>query len=324
MRSWYIMMCLSLWGLLGHAEHARAQTFEQGYQAYMRNQFPVAEIEFREALKTAKTKEDRAFILKFIGICQFMRGDRKGATVSFYQAVQSDRSLSIDEEEVLDPSVVPFFQSIKSHVPPEQATAPAPQATTSAQTPTAAPPSSVPGSTAPGKVTTNKVTKKKLPKKETVEAESSSNTASGSWLYLLPFGTGQFVNAQPWLGAGVAAGQTYALYRGFSLQKTLLQRSNLNTQVEQNDAYTPEQKAEFVVANNDYMEALRRDKNLAFASFFGLWIVSGVQAYLSNHSQSPSPSSSSSGASPEARLNTYWLPGERGGSFVLGWQSKLR
>jgi len=88
---WLLAAGLSL-GLM-FAGQGQAQTFEEGYQSYMRNQFPVAELQFRAAVKKAKTKEDRAFIQKFIGICQFMRGDKKSAANSFFEALNSGRIL---------------------------------------------------------------------------------------------------------------------------------------------------------------------------------------------------------------------------------------
>ncbi len=315
-----VCLCLSSW-----TQTAVAQTFEEGYQAYMRNQFPVAELQFKEALKTAKTKEDKAFILKFIGICQFMRGDRKLSAASFYQAVQFDRSLTIDEEEVLEPSVVAFFQSVKSRVPnevPAPKGASVPAESSAAQTQTPQPPAAA----GPKLV---KPTKKKFVKKDSIESTGSGSTSSDfSWWYLLPFGAGQFANQNYLLGSAVAGGHVFFLYRTLTLQKKIVDQQDLLSETLASPAYTDVEKNEFQVLSSDYIEQIRKDKGLAQAGFVGLWLVSGVQAYFAGRSIAKETNPTSPAASPTTESSAVlwepmYLPSNRGGTFVMRWTAAI-
>lgn len=321
-----LILCLSLGGLLG-TSILRAQTFEDGYQSYMRNQFPVAELQFRNALKQAQAKEDRAFILKFIGICQYMRGDKKGAGSTFYQSLSSDPNVTIDEEEVLDSSVVGYFMSVKSKWMKDQQGA---MGRSSAQT--TAPPARVPAETAtPAPSSPPKSTRhrrrvaKKAPPPPAPPPEVKESDGKTSWLHVLPFGSGQFYNGSYLLGTGFALAEAYSLYRISSLDQRIVEQRSLNFEVQNESRITNEEKEQFFKENGQFISELKAERSLAIAAFFGLWAIGITEAIIN----APSPlSNADSEDSEEASLSPYrlnswhtaWLPTPQGGTFVIGFR----
>jgi hypothetical protein len=323
-----------------------AQTFEEGYQSYMRNQFPVAELQFRSAVKQAKTKEDRAFILKFMGICQFMRGDKKSAVNTFHEALAADRNITIDEEEVLDPGVVSFFNVIKTRwisSPESQAAAKGPaqkNMAVAAKSP-AAPVAPVAAKTlAQEQLPAAKVgvqepkpaspanaipTDPKTKKKKTKEALSSSNKPEAgsrifSWMYLMPFGLGQFHNESYFLGSAVAIGQVYSLYQYQFLSSQISKERKQNQEVEVNPNVLQSRKDEFLLENANYISGLKKDRDTAGTLFAALWIGGVIEACIS----APRYRASDAGSSPESSrkipsksIGTAWLPNSLGGTYLV-------
>lgn len=102
--------------LFSNVAMAQTSYFEVGYQAYLRNQLKLAEGYFTKALGASKTKSDTAYILKFIGITRYMGGNIQGAKEVLAQAYINDNSLMIYEEEVLDTSVITFYEDVKRRV----------------------------------------------------------------------------------------------------------------------------------------------------------------------------------------------------------------
>lgn len=320
---WLFAACLCL-GLM-FAVKGQAQTFEEGYQSYMRNQFPVAELQFRAAAKKAKTREDRAFILKFIGICQFMRGDKKSAANSFFEALGSDRNITIDEEEVLDPSVVSFFNVIKTrwlNSPAGMAAAaprPAPAAA-NPMPPTAAAPKEVVQETAPRPATqpmpppvvAEKPKKRKF--KEGVKGEEDGRMIS--WMHFMPFGLGQFHNESYLLGTAIALGQVYSLYQYSYLDTQIAEERDQNQQVADNPNILQAEKDQFLLDNGDYIAGLTKDKNAAGAAFVGLYIAGVAQALIF----APRYSDAGPETSKKYRrksMTTAWIPTDSGGTYLV-------
>lgn len=287
------------------AGQAYAQTFEEGYQTYMRNKYPVAELQFKAALKKATTKEDMAFILKFIGICQYMRGDKKLAASSFFQAVNYDRGITVDESEVLDPSVVGFFDFLKnkwikenafaqqSQTLPAPAPPPAAAAAATAAKPAADPaaskaaPKSPSSPKAPVKPTVAlKAKTKASPAAHPHPMEKTGEGGQFSFFHLTPFGGGQFYNGSYVLGSGFALLQAYGLYSFVDLQKRIDERQGLDALVQNDSRLNPEQITQFMSDNSSYIIDLKSDQTLALSLFLGAWAVSIGEAIFN---AAPSP-----------------------------------
>lgn len=330
---WLLAACLAL-GLWPFAK-VQAQTFEEGYQSYMRNQFPVAELQFRSAVKKAKTREDRAFILKFIGICQFMRGDKKTSATTFYEALTADRNVTIDEEEVLDPGVVSFFNVIKtrwmnspegmaagsaSKAPAQPA--PKPGTGTVAQTrPAATPevpaavPKAVAQTPAPAAVPIDKTRKKKI-----TAGKPEEGSRIISFMHFMPFGLGQFSNESYLLGSAFAVGQVYSLYQIMNLGSQIDRENKQNTQVRNNPNVLQADKDKFLLDNEDYISGLKKDKTSAVTFFAALYVGSVAEALIF----APRSHSTEAGTGPETSkkksgksIKTAWLPNTPGGTWLV-------
>ena len=330
-KSWLMSLIL---GCLLSSLPAYAQTFEDGYQSYVRNQFPVAELQFKNALRKATVDEDKAVLLKYIGICQYMHGDKKNAQQSFTQALKSDRGTTIESEDVLDPSVITFFSGIKARLgpelkkkqkaaqPPSVALDPAPNpGKPKAQTQ----PQSSFSQTAKPKTKTKKTAKVKG--NESIMGLADSNTVVDdksrkiSFMQFLPFGLPQVHNDKYFLAGGVAALQIFALYSMTDADKTIKNRHGLNAVVASKEGLTDEQREAFYSQNKSFVTKVKAQKNMAFAGFVTIWGVSIAESFLF-------PKSSSLGtagpSSPQQRLNPIVQANNKGGTFGLSWQTELK
>ncbi len=336
-----VFLCLGM----GLSNLGKAQTFEEGYQSYMRNQFPVAELQFKSALKRAKNREDRAFILKFVGICQFMRGDKKSAATSFTDSLGMDRNVTIDEEEVLDPGVVSFFTVIKNRwlnspegMAANAQTKPAPSVAgavptkgqaggalgnTQAKAPAqevpvakAPPPEAKATATAP-LPTENRVKRKRA--KESSGGNKEDGSRNFSVLHFMPFGLGQFHNESYLLGTIFALGQGYSLYQYSFLSSQITKEQSQNKQVSENPNILQSKKDEFLLANANYISGLRKDKDSAAATFAALWVGGVVQSLIfapRNHSSEASGPETSKKQQIKS-IKTGWLPNDQGGTYTV-------
>jgi hypothetical protein len=101
---------------LGAATEADAATFATGYAKYQMGDFKAAEAELTAALGSRMSRGDQARTYKFLGICQFFQSNKSAAAQSFKRALALMPSLTIGKDEVLDPSVIPFFNGQRSSV----------------------------------------------------------------------------------------------------------------------------------------------------------------------------------------------------------------
>lgn len=309
--TWFYSLLLSLLLL---SLPAQAQTFEDGYQSYVRNQFPVAELQFKNALKKTNADEEKAFILKFIGICQYMRGDKRNAGSSFTQSLNLDRSVQIDAEEVLDPTVVSFFNAIKSRMPPEVKRKPKAVAQASAPTPAPAP--------------KRKADKKRKKKSESSLSLNDSNPLEDkprklSVLHFLPLGIPQFANNSYLIGTGFAGLQLFALYSMIDADKVAKERKDLNDVVRTKEGLTDEQRNSFYKENNAYIDELKKQKNLAVAGFGALWVISIAEGIINN--KGPSHRSADDRPTPPASsLSPILQANSHGGGFGISFQTQLK
>ncbi len=314
------------------AGQSEAQTFEEGYQSYMRNQFPVAELQFRAAVKKAKTKEDRGFIQKFIGICQFMRGDKKSAAASFNEALNSDRNITIDEEEVLDPGVVAFFTVIKTRwlnsaegrtamaAAPAPKAAPAPAALAQVPKPVAQEPVPTPKVAAPEPKPVPAAAEK--PKKKKAKDSSKGDEGGGrmiSWMHFMPFGIGQFHNDSYLLGSALAVGQVFSLYQYMSLDQQIADERDQSQQVADNPNILQAEKDKFLLDNAGYIDGLTSDKNTAATTFAALYIAGVAQAliFAPRHPANDDAGPETSKKPRKNTINTAWIPGTSGGTYLV-------
>lgn len=104
---------LVLFTLAGVAGTAHGQSYATGYAKYQRGDFKAAERALTAALKTETTPEIRAKTYKLLGICQYMRSDKTAAAASFREGLALSPTLAINSGEVIDDSVLDFFQQLK-------------------------------------------------------------------------------------------------------------------------------------------------------------------------------------------------------------------
>ncbi|MBC7532491.1 MAG: hypothetical protein H7318_13030 [Oligoflexus sp.] len=313
---------------------AYAQTFEDGYQSYVRNQFPVAELQFKNALRKATVDEDKAVLLKYIGICQYMRGDKKNAQQSFAKALKSDSGITIESEDVLDPSVITFFSGIKARIGSElkkkqKAVQPPSVAFGSAPNP------GKPQAQTQPQSSFSETAKPKTKKKKTAKAKGSESimgladssivvddkSRKISFMQFLPFGLPQVHNDKYFLAGGVAALQIFTLYSMIDADKTIKDHRGLNAIVVSKEGLTDEQREAFYSKNNRFITKVKGQKNMALAGFVTIWGLSIAESFLF-------PKSSSRGtaghSSPQQSLNPIVQANNQGGTFGLSWQAQLK
>ncbi len=87
-----------------------AATFSDGVRAYQQGDFKKSESALTEALKTTKNPKTRAEIFKYLGMTQWSLKSPAKATGSFSQARALNPTVSISNDEVLDPGVIGFFE----------------------------------------------------------------------------------------------------------------------------------------------------------------------------------------------------------------------
>ena len=90
-----------------------AQSYDAGFTKYQRGDFKGAERSLLQALSKEVPIITKVKTLKILGICQFKLGNKNGAAKSFKDGLAVDRELSIDANEVIDPSIVDFFKRTK-------------------------------------------------------------------------------------------------------------------------------------------------------------------------------------------------------------------
>ncbi|MFK7874061.1 MAG: tetratricopeptide repeat protein [Oligoflexales bacterium] len=125
-----ILVILMTWSLCAHASD-----YSSGYSKYIRGDFAGAEADFRKAAATSSsTRKARA--LKMLGISHYMQGERTAAEQSFKQAKSLDPNIRIAPSEVLDESVLSFFNGVRSpQTPQTKPSQPSLRPTTIVQTP---------------------------------------------------------------------------------------------------------------------------------------------------------------------------------------------
>lgn len=102
---------------------ANAQAWKQGRTSIMKNDFKSALTQLKAALKASKSKTELAETHKFLGVAQYMAGQKSAATSSFQTAKNLNPSIQLTDGEVVDDSVLPIFKA--ATVAPAKTAAPA-------------------------------------------------------------------------------------------------------------------------------------------------------------------------------------------------------
>jgi hypothetical protein len=125
----FVVFCL---GFILHTT-AQAQAYNSGRASLLRSDFSRAETQLLAATKSAKSKTELAETYKYLGVAQYMRGNKYQAIASFGRAKSINPAIKLTANEVADESVIPVFLAAR---PPRanktSATAAAKPATTGA------------------------------------------------------------------------------------------------------------------------------------------------------------------------------------------------
>lgn len=108
-----LLLFLIMASLFGSVQPVNAQSLSQGIKEYQRNDFIKAERTFTSLTKKRLPSPKKAQSFKYLGICQYLLGKKGLAKTSFENAVRLSPKTTISSNEVLDPSVVTFFDAVK-------------------------------------------------------------------------------------------------------------------------------------------------------------------------------------------------------------------
>lgn len=102
--------------LLSQGELRAGPKFQAAMVQYTKGNFKTAVSGFETALGEASAGAEKGRTLKFLGISQFMVGQKDQAAQSFQRALTEDASIVIGEDEVLDESVLVLFEQQRGRV----------------------------------------------------------------------------------------------------------------------------------------------------------------------------------------------------------------
>lgn len=100
----------AMWVLLP-LRTAPAQSLAAGEVKYRKGDFAGAEKSLQQALPRTRNPREKAKVYKFLGISQYMQGNKSGASTSFRSALGNDPGLSVSPDEVLDESIISAFNA---------------------------------------------------------------------------------------------------------------------------------------------------------------------------------------------------------------------
>jgi hypothetical protein len=99
------------------ASPARAGSLSAAESRYMRGDFRGAEASASQALRSETRSEERAKLLKLLGIVQYMQNKKTAASQSFRAAIALSPAMTISPDEVLDEGVIQHFNAQKQTAP---------------------------------------------------------------------------------------------------------------------------------------------------------------------------------------------------------------
>ncbi len=105
----FLLLCAS-----GLSSILYAQDYPTGLARYLQKDFARAESVFQQVATHAPSNAERAQALKMLGLSQYMQGKRSESAESIKLAKRLVPSLSLAPREVLDDSVIDFYNSIEA------------------------------------------------------------------------------------------------------------------------------------------------------------------------------------------------------------------
>lgn len=277
-----------------------AQSYSKAYQEYIKSDFPTAKRSLVVALKTKQPAPQMARLLKLLGIVHYMMGNKKASAKSFQLAIKKDKNTAINSAEVLDESIIDFFEDQKTIVEDELIMQQMRRDEMKYSSKKKKKYSSV------SKKNKKKAYKKKRKTRHRAQKKSKSYKESfgfddfepkrkkrkkskrgkkskkGSisvWTFL-PFGAGQFANDSMLMGTGFLiseAGLIASYFYHNSLANSAVSDSDA---VENDTTISDEDKEAFYKSNDDYMNKNRQIANISMAGFFVMWGLGVVEAWL--------------------------------------------
>lgn len=94
---------------------ARGQSYDAGFAKYTMSDFKGAIASLQSALPRTRSPKEKAKIFKLRGICEYMLNQKSKASESFKSAIANDSATTISGDEVLDESVISFFNAQKAN-----------------------------------------------------------------------------------------------------------------------------------------------------------------------------------------------------------------
>lgn len=94
-----------------------AQSLSSSMKLYFNGDLNGTEASLNKALKTNLSNKDKAQAYKYLGIVQYSKGRKDQASSNFRKSLAINPKMVIVASEVLDESVIPFFNSIKVSMP---------------------------------------------------------------------------------------------------------------------------------------------------------------------------------------------------------------
>ena len=102
---------------IGVSTSSFSQLYSDAYQFYIMGEFYKSELAYLKELREYPTGYKKSKIYKMLGIAQYMQGKKVDAARSFYYSKRLNPYTKIKESEVIDASVINFFESISRENP---------------------------------------------------------------------------------------------------------------------------------------------------------------------------------------------------------------
>ena len=239
------LMLLASFVVVGNS--SSANTLEEGYQAYIKTDFSGAKEKLTEAVKNESNPVKLTKIHKLLGIVHYMLSDLNESARSFKLALSYNPNISVLQSEVLDETIITFFNRIKT------------LETT--------------------KIQENPSPKKKRKKRFRYVKKRRPLTTTEKIYATLPFGVGQFMHRQYFFGALSGALQGGALGYYLFLGSQIDSKKSDNATFQASGA-GDDVKSAVSAEINDQIKDLEARQLYSLVGFFSLWAVSSVDAYL--------------------------------------------
>lgn len=229
----------------------RANTFEQGYQAYIKTDFSGARDKLTAAAKNENNPVKLTKIYRLLGIVYYMLSNLNESARTFNIALSYNPSITIGKGEVLDESVITYFNRIKSMR----------LSLTNQNNPSI-----------------NKFPRKGKKRYRVIKRRRPFTTMENVYASL-PFGTGQFMHEQYFYGVLSGALQISAISYFFYLNDQI-QDSKSREQTALASSSDSNVNAIISAEERSYRNERKTYQQISIASFIGLWAISSLDAFL--------------------------------------------